>query len=120
MSSVNNSGPFLGRPRRGPNQANAITQADGTIGKGSANLVSADQFWIVTITKAINPGLGLQVFSFVVGVIAEAIQEGKAIACYRDGNHCTKFKVAACFGTHDWPNMSLSEADDAIRDTFTA
>ena len=52
-----------------------MAQAEGTIDKSSVTLISTDHLWILAIATAIGRGLGRQVFSFVVGVVAEPIQE---------------------------------------------
>ena len=67
-----------------------------------------------TMTAAIGPCLGFQVFSFVVGIKAESIEKCKAFTCHRDGNLRSELNVAACLATHDWPDMSLAKADDAV------
>ena len=94
-----------------------MAQAEGSISAGSIDLIGTDNFWVVTMTAAIGLCLGLQVFSFVIGIKAESIQEGKALTCHRDRNFCSKLNVAPCLATHDRPDMSLPEADDAVRNT---
>ena len=71
------------------------------------------------MTTAISPGLGFQVFSFVVGIKAESIQKHKAFTCHRDGYLCSKLNIAPCLAAHDRPDMSLAEADDAVRNAST-
>ena len=97
-----------------------MAQAEGTIATSSVDLISADHYWIVTITTAIGPGLCFQVFTFVLGAIAEPIQERKTITCFQDGDLYSKVNVAACLAIHDRPDMRLAESDDAIRDASIA
>ena len=93
-----------------------MAQAEGPIGASSIDLICTDHLVVVTMTAAIGPCLGFEVFSFVVGVKAESIEKRKAFTCHRDGDLCSKLNVAPCLATHDWPDMSLAKADDAIRD----
>jgi hypothetical protein len=67
------------------------------------------------MAAAIRPCLGFQVFSFVVGINAVSIQKRKAVTYYRDRDLCSKLNVAPCLATHDWPDMSLAEVDDVVR-----
>ena len=92
-----------------------MAQAEGSIGAGSIDLIGTDHFGVVTMTAAIGPCLGLQVFSFVVGIKAESIQKGKAFTCHRDGNLRSELNVAPCLATHDRSDMGLAKADDAVR-----
>ena len=66
-----------------------MAQAEGSISAGSIDLIGTDNFWVVTMTAAIGLCLGLQVFSFIIGIKAESIQEGKALTCQRDRNFCS-------------------------------
>ena len=94
-----------------------MAQAEGSIGASSIDLISTDHFRVVPMTASIGPCLGFQVFSFVVGVKAESIQERKALTCHRDGDLCSKLNIAPCLATHDRPDMSLAKANDAVRNT---
>lgn len=94
-----------------------MPQTEGSIGASSIDLIGTYHFGVVTMMAAIGPGLGFQVFSFVVGVKAESIQKRKAFTCHRDGDLCSKLNVAPGLATHNRPNMSLAEADDTVWDT---
>ena len=52
-----------------------MPQAEGSIGASSKNLICTDHVGIVTMTTSIGAGRGLEVFSFVVGVETQPIQE---------------------------------------------
>ena len=93
-----------------------MAQAERSIGASSIDLICTDHFWEVTMTAAIGPCLGFQVFSFVVGIKAQSIQKRKPFTCHRDGNLRSELNVAPCLATHDRPDMSLAKADDAVRD----
>jgi len=56
--------------------------AEGSIGTGSIDLISTDNLWTMAMTAAIGSCLRIQIFSFVLGVIAQAIQKGKASTCH--------------------------------------
>ena len=94
-----------------------MPQAECSIGTSSIDLICTDNLRVVPMTAAISPRLAFQVFSFVVGIKAESIEKRKAFTCHRDGDLCSKLNVGSCLTTHDWPDMSLAEADNAIRDT---
>ena len=47
-----------------------MAEVEGSIRTSLVNLISTDDLRIVTITMAIGSCLGLQVFSFVVGIKA--------------------------------------------------
>jgi D-tyrosyl-tRNA(Tyr) deacylase len=94
-----------------------MPQAECSIGASSIDLICTDNFRVVAMTAAISPRLAFQYFSFVVGIKAQSIEKRKAFTCHQDGNLGSKLNIASCFTTHDWPDMSLAEADNAIRDT---
>ncbi len=70
------------------------------------------------MAAAIRPCLGFQVFSFVVGINAVSIQKRKAFTYYRDRDLCFKLNVAPCLAVHDWPDMSLAEVDDVVKNVL--
>lgn len=74
---------ILGSVKTRAAQANSMALAEGPICTCPINLISTDDFWMVAILVAIGLCLRFQIFSFVVGGMAELIQEGKAIACHR-------------------------------------
>ena len=96
-------------------QANAMAQAEGSIGASSVNLIGTDCLWAVAMATAIGPCLGLRVFSFVVGITAESIQERKALTCHRDGNLRSKLNIVLCLATYVRSDMALAKAGDSFR-----
>jgi hypothetical protein len=86
-----------------------MAQAESSIGASSIDLICTDYFWVVTMTAAIGPCLGFQVFSFVVGIKAESIEKCKAFTCHRDENLRSKLNIAPCLATQDRPDMGLTK-----------
>ena len=68
----------------GTAQADSVTLTECTVCSCPVDLVSTNQFRIVTISVAIGDRLSLEVFSFVVGVVTQAIEEGESLAGDRD------------------------------------
>jgi len=62
----------------------SMTLTESSIGAGSVDLVSTDHFRVMTVTAAIGHCLSLEVFSFVVGVITQAIEKSESLAADRD------------------------------------
>jgi hypothetical protein len=61
-----------------------MTLTEGSIGAGSVDLVSTNHFRVMTVTAAIGHCLNLEVFSFVVGAVTQAIEESESLADNRD------------------------------------
>lgn len=70
-----------------------MAQTEGSIGAVSIDLISTHHFGVVNMTAEISPDLGMQVFSFDLGVKADSIQKRKAITCHRDRDLCAKLNV---------------------------
>ena len=96
-------------------QADSMTEIEGSIGASPIDLIGTDHRWILAMAATIGSCLGLHVFSFIVEVVAQLIQERKANACHRDGDLYSKCNVAPCLATHDRPDGSLIRADDPLR-----
>ena len=69
------------------------------------------------MTPAIRQYLSFEVFSFVVGVVAQPIEEGKSISRDRDGYFGSEFNIAAGLATNNGPDVGLHQADDPVRNT---
>jgi|GEM_PF-5094770 len=61
-------------------QTNAIMLAEGSVRPSPGNLISTDDHWLVSVSASIGSCLSLQVFSFVVGIVAQPSKEGESIA----------------------------------------
>ncbi len=103
--------------KAGTTQSNAVALAESSIGASAIDLISTDHFWVVTVAAALGSRLSLQVFSFVVGITAEPIKEGKAIACHRDGYLGPEPNIAPRLAAHDRSDMSLVQTDDPVGKT---
>ena len=86
------------------------------IGRHPVDLSSTDDVWTVSIAATMGTGLILQIFSFVARAIAMPIQECKTISCHREGNRGNALNVAPWLTAHDWPDTSLAETNNSIRD----
>jgi hypothetical protein len=65
-------------------KSNLKPLAEGTICPFSINLIRTDNFGVVTISVPIGLYVGLQIFSFVVGNVAQQIKKRESIT--RDRN----------------------------------
>jgi hypothetical protein len=77
-------------------------------------MVSTDAFWKKAIFLLVLVGLMNQILTFVVGIPANPMKEGKAIH-YRNTDLRAKFTCSSCFATNDGSNLSLYQVDDPIR-----
>ena len=98
-------------------QPNAVALAERSIGESPIDLISTDHFWVVTVAAAIGSRLRLQAFSFIVGVIAQMIQECKADACHRNRDLGPELNIAPRLAVHDRPDMGLVQTDDPVGNT---
>ena len=73
----------------------------------------------MTISAAVGDRLSLEVFSFVVRVVTQAIEEGESLSGDRDGDLGSELNIATSFTSDNRPDMCLIEADEAIRDVST-
>ena len=69
------------------------------------------------MTPAIGKYLSLQIFSFVIWVETQPIEEGKSISRDRDGYFGPKFNIAAGLAPNDRTNVGLHQANDPVGDT---
>jgi hypothetical protein len=61
-----------------------LALAEGTVRSYAVDLVSTNHLRIVTMATPIGNRLTLKVFSLVVGIITQAIEEGESLAGDRD------------------------------------
>ena len=57
---------------------------EDSISAGSLNLISINHLRLMTVMAAIDHCLSFEVFSLVVGVVAQGIEEGESLAGDRD------------------------------------
>lgn len=96
-------------------QANAVALAESPIRSCTVNLISADVLRVVAISAAMGHCLSLELFSFIIGIATQAIEEGESFAADRNRDLCTELNIATNFPADNRPNMGLAEAYDAIR-----
>ena len=60
-------------------------------------------------------GLWNQVFTFIVWIPADPVQEGKAIA-HGNTNLGAKLNSSSCLAANNGTNLSLNQVDDAVGD----
>jgi hypothetical protein len=58
-------------------------------------------------------GLGYQVISFIAGIPADPVQEGKVIA-HKNTDLSAKINNTSCLATKNQSNMALNQIDDAV------
>jgi hypothetical protein len=70
------------------------------------------------MTPAIGKHLSLQIFSFVIWVETQPIEEGKSISRDRDGYFGPKFNIAARLAPNDRSDadVGLHQANDPVGD----
>ena len=93
-----------------------MTLTECTVRSCPIDLISTNHFRIASIAAAIGYSLGLEVFSFVVGVITQAIKEGESLSRDKDGDLGPKLNIATRLATNNRSDVCLIEAHDAIRD----
>ena len=98
-------------------QPNAVALAESSIGASQIDLISTDHFWVVIVPAAIGSRLSLQVFSFVVGVLAQKIQKCKAVACHRNRDLGSELYIAPRLAAHNRPDMGLVQTDGPMGNT---
>jgi hypothetical protein len=79
-------------------------------------LIGTNNGRIMPITPAIGKHLSLQIFSFILWVEAQPIEEGKSITRDRDGYFGPKFNIAAGLAPNDGPDVCLNQVDDPVGD----
>jgi hypothetical protein len=79
-------------------------------------LIGTNNGRIMPMTPTIGNDLSLQIFSFVIWVEAQPIEEGKSISRDRDGYFGPKFNIAAGLAPNDGPDVGLHQADDPVGD----
>jgi hypothetical protein len=74
----------FGPAKPGTTQPEPMAHTELTIAAYPIDLIGTDNGRVMSVTSTIRQHLRLQVFSFVVGVVAQTIEEGKSITCDRD------------------------------------
>ena len=80
-------------------------------------MISTDHLRVVAISAAISSRLSFQVFSFIVWIKTQSIEEGESFSSDGDRDLGAKLNVAPRLTANNRPDMGLAEADDTIRDT---
>ena len=70
----------------------------------------------MTVAATIGHRLSLEVFSFVIGIVAQPIKEGESLSCDRDGDLGPEFNIATSLAANNRPDVRLKETHDSIRD----
>jgi hypothetical protein len=97
----------------------SMTLTEGSIRAASVDMVSTHHFRIMTVTAAIGYCLTLEVFSFVVRVVNQAIETIESVAADRDLDLGFEIDTATGLTTNNRSYMGSAEPDDAIRDAST-
>lgn len=114
LSTATNSGSFFWPTEAGATQPNAIALSEGTIRSCPVDLVSTDYFWVMNMPTPIGSRLSLEIFSFVVGLVAEPVKECKLTTCHRSRGLGSECNAAPGLAANDRPGTSLIETDDPI------
>jgi hypothetical protein len=93
-----------------------MTCTECTITACPINLIGANNGRIMPMTPAISSYLSLQIFSFVIWIETQPIEEGKSISRDRDGYFGTKFNIAAGLAPYDRSDVGLHQANDPLGD----
>jgi hypothetical protein len=97
-------------------QPDLMTCTERTITVCPIKLIGADNGRIMPMTPATGKHLGLQIFSFVICVETQPIEEGKSISRDRDGYFGPKFNIAAGLAPNDRTDVGLHQANDPVGD----